>query len=152
MTVLIIHLPYPINALINLIVNRFCLTATVYPSLNVTWEDKRRLSLRQKARRKQQSTQTTSSTSSPPGSDKESVSDDNGGIICSGRRLSELSNESSSSFGDRSSCCESDSSVFRSSSELAASTSGQVEEGRAEALKNRLMVAQRVRKKHITLC
>ena len=116
-------------------------------SLNVTWEDKRRLSLRQKARRKQQSTQTTtSSTSSPPGSDKESVSDDNaGGIICSnGRRLSELSNESSSSFGDRSSCCESDSSVFRSNSELAASASSGPVGGQAEHLKNRLLVAQRV--------
>lgn len=135
------------------------LSYTDFSSLNVTWEDKRRLSLRQKARAKLQrqqeqdpndqpqcSSHNISSTSSLPQSDKDSASDDSaGGIICAeGRRLSELSYDSVSSFGDRSSICESDSSVFHSNSDVSGATGGAHVEQQSEVLKNRLIVAQRV--------
>eukprot|EP00057_Strongylocentrotus_purpuratus_P020825 XP_011675299.1 PREDICTED: ras guanyl-releasing protein 3 isoform X4 [Strongylocentrotus purpuratus] len=93
---------------------------------NMSWEDKRRISLRQKTCLIETATQTEDLIpNTPPDSDKESEEQDievdqvhdqghdHGGIICDGRRLSELSeDESTSSFGDHGSTAGSDSSVF----------------------------------------
>ena len=88
----------------------------------MSWEDKRRISLRQKTCLIETATQTEDLIpNTPPESDKESEehdmevdqAHDHGGIICDGRRLSELSeDESTSSFGDHGSTAGSDSSVF----------------------------------------
>lgn len=114
----------------------------------MSWEDKRRISLRQKTCLIETATQTEDLIpNTPPDSDKEleeqdievdQVHDqghDHGGIICDGRRLSELSeDESTSSFGDHGSTAGSDSSVFLRSPK--------------PGMKDKLIMAERV----ITFC
>ncbi|XP_071504623.1 ras guanyl-releasing protein 3-like [Diadema antillarum] len=121
-------------------------TSNVVKVKNMSWEDKRRISLRQKSSRLTETATQTEDLipNTPPESDKESDDHEmdiehpheHGGIICNGRRLSELSeDDSSSSFGDHGSTAGSDSSVFFKASKTDLREKLVVAEGDRDALR-----------------